>query len=77
MLTPKEMYRQQSYVFHGKGPGKKKIEKKILREQLEEKMKNQDPTKASKTFQYLKNMQRKTNAAFVVLQGKSSTLNQI
>lgn len=77
LLTPKEMYRQQSYVFHGKGPGKKKIEKRILREQLEEKMKNKDPNESSKTLRYLKTMQRKVNTPYVVLQGKSSTLGQI
>jgi U4/U6.U5 tri-snRNP-associated protein 1 len=77
LLTAKEMYRQQSYVFHGKGPGKKKVEKRILREQLEEKMKNKDPTESSKTLRYLKTMQRKANTPFVVLQGKSSTLGQI
>jgi U4/U6.U5 tri-snRNP-associated protein 1 len=70
ILTPKEMYRQQSYIFHGKGPGKKKTEKKLLREQLEEKMKNQDPNEASKTFKYLKAMQKKSKTPFIVLQGK-------
>jgi U4/U6.U5 tri-snRNP-associated protein 1 len=73
ILTPKEMYRQQSYIFHGKGPGKKKTEKKLLREQLEEKMKNQDPNEASKTFKYLKAMQKKSKTPFIVLQGKSNS----
>jgi U4/U6.U5 tri-snRNP-associated protein 1 len=77
ILTPKEMYRQQSYIFHGKGPSKKKIEKRLLREQLEEKMKNIDPSQASKTFHYLKKIQKKSNTPYVVLQGKNSTLPQI
>ncbi len=28
-LTPKEAFRQQSYVFHGKKPGKLKQEKRL------------------------------------------------
>ncbi len=72
-LTPKEMYRQQSYIFHGKGPGKKKIEKRLLREQLDEKMKNQDPSEASKTFKYLKSAQKKSKTPFVILQGKANS----
>jgi U4/U6.U5 tri-snRNP-associated protein 1 len=73
LLTPKEMFRNQCYIFHGKGPGKKKIEKRLLREQLEEKLKNQDPSE-SKTFKYLKSYQKKTNTPYLVLQGKNTSL---
>jgi len=73
LLTPKEMFRQQCYIFHGKGPGKKKVEKRLLREQLEEKLKNIDPSE-SKTFKYLKSFQKKTNTPYLVLQGKNTSL---
>lgn len=39
-LTPKESFRLFSHQFHGKGPGKKKQEKRIRQHQKELKMKN-------------------------------------
>ncbi|XP_055816716.1 SART-1 family protein DOT2-like isoform X2 [Solanum dulcamara] len=39
-LTPKESFRLFSHQFHGKGPGKKKQEKRIRQHQEELKMKN-------------------------------------
>ena len=73
LLTPKEMFRQQCYIFHGSGPGRKKLEKRLVKEELQEKMKNQDPSE-SKTFKYLKTFQKKTNSAYLVLQGKGTSL---
>ena len=73
LLTPKEMFRQQCYIFHGSGPGRKKLEKRLVKEEMEEKMKNQDPSE-SKTFKYLKSFQKKTNSAYLVLQGKGTSL---
>ena len=71
LLKPKESFRHLSYAFHGKGPSKDKIEKQMLKEQIEDKIRNQDPMKSSKTFNHLKNHQKKTGSAHVVLQGKN------
>jgi U4/U6.U5 tri-snRNP-associated protein 1 len=73
ILTPKEKFRNQCYVFHGKGPGRKKIEKRLIRAQLEEKMKNRDVSETN-TFKYLKSQQLKKNTALVVIQGKNTNL---
>jgi U4/U6.U5 tri-snRNP-associated protein 1 len=73
-MTPKEAYRYICYIFHNKQPGYKKIEKKLKRDEMEQKMENKDISTEAKTFKFLKNQQNKNNNSYVVLQGKNNNI---
>ena len=62
------------YIFHNKRPSKKKVEKKLLREEQEEKAKNRDIVKDSKFLNYLKSEQEKTKNPYIILQGKNNNI---
>lgn len=70
LLTPKEAFRQLSHRFHGKGPGKKKTEKRIKKQELEHMinhMSSSDTPLGSASLLYDKQIKEKT--PFVVLSG--------
>ncbi|XP_047324897.1 SART-1 family protein DOT2 [Impatiens glandulifera] len=70
ILTPKEAFRQLSHKFHGKGPGKMKIEKR-QREYQEElkrkKMKNDDTPSLS--VERMREAQSRLKTPYLVLSG--------
>ena len=72
-LKPKEMARYQSHIFHGEGPGVKKTEKQLFREQNMQKLMNSSTLMNNKTMRYMKYEQNKKNTPFAVLQGKKSS----
>ena len=65
-MTQKEAFRYMCWTFHGKKPGKRKIEKKIKKEQMKTnpKMKNLGETPLMKAFN---KEQAKTNQPYLVL----------
>ncbi|XP_030761590.1 U4/U6.U5 tri-snRNP-associated protein 1 [Sitophilus oryzae] len=70
ILNSKEAFRYLSHKFHGKGPGKNKVEKRIkkgVQEQLMKKMSSTDTPLG--TLNMLQAKQKETQSAFVVLSG--------
>lgn len=70
ILNSKEAFRYLSHKFHGKGPGKNKIEKRIkksVQEQLMKKMSSTDTPLG--TLNMLQQKQKETQSPFVVLSG--------
>jgi len=72
-LTPKEAFRQLSHKFHGKKPGKNKIERR-MRKFLEEKKRkeaslNETPLQAAKAMHH---ELQKSQSPFILLGGSSS-----
>ncbi|XP_066260823.1 U4/U6.U5 tri-snRNP-associated protein 1 [Euwallacea similis] len=70
ILNSKEAFRYLSHKFHGKGPGKNKIEKRIkkgVQEQLMKKMSSTDTPLG--TLNMLQAKQKETQSPFVVLSG--------
>jgi U4/U6.U5 tri-snRNP-associated protein 1 len=70
LMTSKEAFRYGCWIFHNKKPGKKKMEKKLLREQVEEKLRNKDASLDSKFMNFLKAEQEKSHLPYVVIQKK-------
>jgi U4/U6.U5 tri-snRNP-associated protein 1 len=70
LMTQKEAFRYQCHIFHQNKPSKRKIEKKMLRDELDERNKSIDVSKSTKTLRYLKQQQQTTNLPFAVLMGK-------
>lgn len=69
-LTPKEAFRLLSHKFHGKGPGKKKQEKRMKQYQEELKlkqMKNADTPSLS--AERMREAQAQMNTPYLVLSG--------
>mmetsp|Transcript_5890 Transcript_5890/g.17695 ORF Transcript_5890/g.17695 Transcript_5890/m.17695 type:complete len:537 (-) Transcript_5890:3725-5335(-) len=76
-LTPREAFRRQCYVFHGKGPSRKKKEKQLKKFLDEMKMKQKstgDDTPLA-SVAALKEETKGSGQAFVVLSGKSAYEN--
>ncbi|XP_050299898.1 U4/U6.U5 tri-snRNP-associated protein 1 [Anthonomus grandis grandis] len=70
ILNSKEAFRYLSHKFHGKGPGKNKVEKRIkksVQEQLMKKMSSTDTPLG--TLNMLQAKQKETQSPFVVLSG--------
>ncbi|KAL1494761.1 hypothetical protein ABEB36_010307 [Hypothenemus hampei] len=70
VLNSKEAFRYLSHKFHGKGPGKNKVEKRIkkgVQEQLMKKMSSTDTPLG--TLNMLQAKQKETQSPFVVLSG--------
>ena len=69
-MTPKEAFRQLSYKFHGKGPGKMKQEKRLksFQEDLKRKgmVAGDTPTHA---MERLRDAQQQTSSPYVVISG--------
>jgi len=73
-LTKKEAYRNLCYSFHNKLPSYKKIEKKIKRDERDQKLMNRDVSVEGITNRYLKNQQSTKDVPYVILQGKNNIL---
>ncbi|GJD09926.1 SART-1 family protein DOT2 [Galdieria sulphuraria] len=75
-LTPKEAFRQLSYKFHGKGPGKAKQEKRLRKyiQELRSKMLSSGDDTPLHSVRHLKEETKQSAVPYVVLQ--SSTLSQ-
>jgi hypothetical protein len=69
-MTKKEAFREISYKFHGRRPGKKKQEQRLIRyyKELEQSRQQADPTKNSTLLRALETHQQRTGQAFVVIQ---------
>eukprot|EP00005_Dracoamoeba_jomungandri_P002711 CAMPEP_0174260076 /NCGR_PEP_ID=MMETSP0439-20130205/8812_1 /TAXON_ID=0 /ORGANISM="Stereomyxa ramosa, Strain Chinc5" /LENGTH=807 /DNA_ID=CAMNT_0015344221 /DNA_START=42 /DNA_END=2465 /DNA_ORIENTATION=+ len=72
-MTPREAFRVQSHKFHGKGPGKKKQEKRMLRYQEELKIKKMSATDTPlMTMQAMEKTQIATKSPYILLSGQSN-----
>ncbi|XP_072379516.1 U4/U6.U5 tri-snRNP-associated protein 1 [Diabrotica undecimpunctata] len=74
ILNSKEAFRYLSHKFHGKGPGKNKVEKRIqksVQEQLMKKMSSTDTPLG--TLNMLQAKQKETQSAYVVLSGNKQS----
>ncbi|XP_055613149.1 U4/U6.U5 tri-snRNP-associated protein 1-like [Uranotaenia lowii] len=70
LLTPKEAFRYLSHKFHGKGPGKNKVEKRLKKSEQEGLMKKMSSTDTPLgTLNMLQQKQKETQSPFVVLSG--------
>ncbi|GJQ11972.1 hypothetical protein GpartN1_g3763.t1 [Galdieria partita] len=75
-LTPKEAFRQLSYKFHGKGPGKAKQEKRLRKyiQELRSKMLSNGDDTPLHSVRHLKDETKQSAVPYIVLQ--SSTLSK-
>ncbi|XP_011299457.1 U4/U6.U5 tri-snRNP-associated protein 1 [Fopius arisanus] len=70
VLTPKEAFRYLSHKFHGKGPGKNKVEKRMKKAEQEVLMKRMSSTDTPLgTLNLLQAKQKETQSPFIVLSG--------
>ncbi|XP_055636492.1 U4/U6.U5 tri-snRNP-associated protein 1 [Toxorhynchites rutilus septentrionalis] len=70
LLTPKEAFRYLSHKFHGKGPGKNKVEKRLKKNEQEGLMKKMSSTDTPLgTLNMLQAKQKETQSPFIVLSG--------
>lgn len=72
LMTQKEAFRYMCWIFHGKKPGKRKIEKKMKKEQMQsnQRIKNVGETPLMKAFN---KVQSKSNQPYMIL---SQTKNE-
>lgn len=74
LLSEKEAFRYLSHKFHGKGPGKNKIEKRIKKVEQEALMKQMSSTDTPLgTLNMLQSKQKQTQSPYIVLSGTKST----
>uniref|UniRef100_A0A182IJG7 U4/U6.U5 tri-snRNP-associated protein 1 n=1 Tax=Anopheles atroparvus TaxID=41427 RepID=A0A182IJG7_ANOAO len=74
LLTQKEAFRYLSHKFHGKGPGKNKIEKRLKKSEQEGLMKKMSSTDTPLgTLNMLQAKQRETQSPYIVLSGTKQT----
>ncbi|KAL5234499.1 hypothetical protein ACI65C_001909 [Semiaphis heraclei] len=74
LLSEKEAFRYLSHKFHGKGPGKNKIEKRIKKAEQEALMKQMSSTDTPLgTLNMLQSKQKETQSPYIVLSGTKST----
>merc|ERR1712061_500923 len=67
--TPKEAFRAISWKFHGKVPGRKNMERRILRLENEMKLKSMDPMQQLPTLRALRHVQVADAKPYMVLSG--------
>merc|ERR1711972_484781 len=65
--TPKEAFRAISWKFHGKMPGRKNMERRLLRLENEMKLKPMNPIDALPTLRALRHVQRSDAKPYMVL----------
>lgn len=65
--TPREAYRHMCYKFHGKGPGKNKIDKRLRKQELERKMKQSLSTDVPSSAALMISKQKELQMPFIVL----------
>ena len=69
-MTPKEAFRIISHKFHGKGPGKMKLEKKIKKYQEELKSKQMKASDTpSESMERMREAQARLKTPYLVLSG--------
>lgn len=69
--TPKEAYRYMCYKFHGKGPGKNKIDKRLKKQELESKVKQALSTDVPSSAALMISKQKELHTpCFVLSKGK-------
>lgn len=74
VLNAKEAFRYLSHKFHGKGPGKNKVEKRMKKNEQEGLMKQMSSTDTPLgTLNLLQQKQKETQSPFVVLSGSKQT----
>jgi len=67
--TPKEAFRAISWKFHGKVPGRKNMERRLLRLENEMKLKAMDPMSSLPTLRALRHVQTSDAKPYMVLSG--------
>jgi len=67
--TPKEAFRAISWKFHGKVPGRKNMERRLLRLENEMKLKSMNPMEQLPTLRALKHVQVADAKPYMVLSG--------
>lgn len=70
LLNEKEAFRYLSHKFHGKGPGKNKIEKRLKKNEQDGLMMKMSSTDTPLgTLTMLQHKQKETNSPYIVLSG--------
>ncbi|XP_068151153.1 U4/U6.U5 tri-snRNP-associated protein 1 [Drosophila tropicalis] len=78
ILNLKEAFRYLSHKFHGKGPGKNKIEKRLKKMEQDGLMKTMSSTDTPLgTLTMLQQKQKETKTAYVVLSGSNKTTSGV
>uniref|UniRef100_A0A2M4AHJ6 Putative u4/u6.u5 snrnp associated protein n=1 Tax=Anopheles triannulatus TaxID=58253 RepID=A0A2M4AHJ6_9DIPT len=78
LLTPKEAFRYLSHKFHGKGPGKNKVEKRLKKSEQEGLMKKMSSTDTPLgTLNMLQAKQKETQSPYIVLSGSKQNTSII
>mmetsp|Transcript_46616 Transcript_46616/g.110854 ORF Transcript_46616/g.110854 Transcript_46616/m.110854 type:complete len:576 (-) Transcript_46616:137-1864(-) len=67
--TPKEAFRAISWKFHGKTPGRKNMERRLIRLENEMKLKSMDPVAQLPTLRALRHVQQGEAKPYMVLSG--------
>jgi len=67
--TPKEAFRAISWKFHGKVPGRKNMERRLLRLENEMRLKTMDPMSSLPTLRALRHVQGAESKPYMVLSG--------
>lgn len=74
LLNEKEAFRYLSHKFHGKGPSKNKIEKRLKKNEQEGLMMKMSSTDTPLgTLTMLQHKQKETHSPYIVLSGKTQT----
>lgn len=77
LLTAKEAFRYLSHKFHGKGPGKNKVDKRMKKLEQETRLKQMSSTDTPlNTVKLLQAKQKEMQSPYIVLSGGSKTLTQ-
>lgn len=76
ILNAKEAFRYLSHKFHGKGPGKNKIEKRLKKVEQEGLMMQMSSTDTPLgTLNMLQAKQKETHSPFIILSGGKQSMN--
>ncbi|GIY28552.1 hypothetical protein CDAR_409551 [Caerostris darwini] len=77
LLTAKEAFRYLSHKFHGKGPGKNKVDKRMKKLEQDTRLKQMSSTDTPlNTVKLLQLKQKETQSPYIVLSGGNKTLTQ-
>ncbi|GFS60678.1 hypothetical protein NPIL_117051 [Nephila pilipes] len=77
LLTAKEAFRYLSHKFHGKGPGKNKVDKRMKKLDQDTRLKQMSSTDTPlNTVKLLQLKQKETQSPYIVLSGGNKTLTQ-
>ncbi|GIY89963.1 hypothetical protein CEXT_4851 [Caerostris extrusa] len=76
-LSAKEAFRYLSHKFHGKGPGKNKVDKRMKKLEQDTRLKQMSSTDTPlNTVKLLQLKQKETQSPYIVLSGGNKTLTQ-